>query len=180
MLNEFKNIIDPKKLPSRRKYLHYYIVGLIDCKGFFSVSIKKQNNAKFGWAIDPVFYVTQDKENRQILEILKAVFKCGRIIPKQGQEDSVLQYIVDARKNLAEKIVPFFKKHKPIIKWREFEAFAEIVEALEKGEHKNINGFKKLIAQAYKTFGEKKYQLNEVLSEIERRMGASETIRRAL
>jgi hypothetical protein len=180
MLNEFKAIIDPKKLPNRRKYLHYYIVGLVDCEGFFSIFVKKQNNAKFGWTIDPVFHVTQGKENRQILEILKAVFKCGRIIPKPGQEDSVLQYIVDARKNLAEKIVPFFKKHKPIVKWKEFEVFAEVVEALEKGEHKNVSGFKKLIMQAYKASGEKKHQLNEVLSEIERRMGASETIRRAL
>jgi hypothetical protein len=179
MLNEFKAIIDPKRLPSRRKYLHYYIVGLVDGEGCFSISIKKQSNTKFGWVIDPVFHVTQKKEHRQILEILKAVFKCGRIIPKPGQEDTVLQYVVDARKHLIEKIVPFFKKYKPIIKWKEFETFAKVVEALEKGEHKNASSFKKLITQIYKASNERKHQINEVLSEIDRRMSASETIRRA-
>jgi hypothetical protein len=179
MLNEFKTIIDPKKLPNRRKYLHYYIVGLVDGEGCFSISVKKQDDTKFGWVIDPVFHVTQRREHHQILEILKAVFKCGRITPKSGQEDAVLQYIVDARKHLVEKIVPFFKKHKPIVKWKEFEIFAEVVEALEKGEHKNASSFKKLIMQVYKASDERKHQLNEVLSEINRRMGASETIRRA-
>jgi hypothetical protein len=179
MLNEFKDIIDPERLPSRRKYLHYYIVGLVDGEGCFSITVKRQEDAKFGWAVDPVFHVTQGREHREILEILKAVFKCGRIIPKPGLEDMVLQYVVDARRHLAERIVPFFKKYKPIIRWREFEIFAEVVEALEKGEHKNLNGFKKLITRVCEASDEKKRRLNEVLADIERRMGASETIRRA-
>ena len=179
MLNEFRDIIDPRKLPSRRKYLHYYIVGLVDGEGCFSISVKKQEDTRFGWVVDPVFHVTQSKECRQILEVLRAVFRCGRIIPKPGQEDSVLRYVVDARKHLAEKIVPFFRRHKPIIKWREFEVFAEIVEALERGEHKSADGLKRLIEKAYEISGGRKHAIREVLSEIDRRVSASETIRRA-
>ncbi len=179
VLNEFKVIIDPGRLPNRRKYLHYYVVGLVDGVGDFSIFVKKQDNTKFGWVIDPVFHVTQSKEHRQILEILKAIFKCGRVIPKPGQEETAMQYIVDSRKHLAEKILPFFKKYKPIIKWKEFEAFSKVVEALEKGEHKTVDGFKKLVIQAYELSKDRKYPLEEVLSEIDRRMGASETIRRA-
>ncbi len=179
MLNEFKDIIDPRKLPSRRKYLHYYIVGLVDGEGCFSISVKRQEDTRFGWVVDPVFHVTQSKERRQILEVLREVFKCGRITPKPGQGDSVLQYVVDARKHLAERIVPFFRRHKPIIKWREFEVFAEIVEALERGEHKNVDGLKRLIEKAYEIFSGRKNTIGEVLSEIDRRVSASETIRRA-
>jgi hypothetical protein len=179
MLSEFKDIIDPKMLPNRRKYLHYYIVGLVDGEGCFSISIKKQDNTKFGWAIDPVFHVTQNREHVAVLEILKRVFNCGRIIPKPGQEETTLQYIVDARRNLAEKIIPFFKKHKPIIKWREFQYFAEIVEGLERGEHRSLEGFKKLLEKAYEASSERKYRLSDILSELERRVDASETIRRA-
>ena len=179
MLNEFKDLIDPRMLPSRRKYLYYYIVGLVDGEGCFSISIKKQDDAKFGWVIDPVFHVTQSKGQRVVLEILKRVFDCGRIIPKPGQEDSTLQYVVDARRNLMEKILPFFKKHKPIMKWREFQYFAEIVEGLEKGEHRSLEGFKKLLEKAYEASPHRKYKLNDILSEVERRAGASETIRRA-
>ncbi len=179
MLNEFKDIIDPKMLPSRRKYLYYYIVGLVDSEGCFSISIKKQDGTKFGWVIDPVFQVTQSREHAAVLEILKRVFNCGRIIPKPGQEASTLQYIVDARRNLAEKIIPFFKKYKPIIKWREFQYFADIVEGLEKGEHRNLEGFRRLLEKAYKVSPERKYKLSEILSELEGRVDASETIRRA-
>ncbi|MBM4401145.1 MAG: hypothetical protein FJ045_04255, partial [Crenarchaeota archaeon] len=136
MLFEFADLIDPKQLPNRRKYLNYYITGFVDGEGCFSISIKKQDNTRFGWVIDPVFHVTQSKEHSIILEVIKRTLKCGRIIPKPGQEDKVLQYTVDSRRSLAEIIIPFFEKNKPIAKWREFEFFKEIVISLEKGEHK--------------------------------------------
>lgn len=179
MLHEFSDIIDAKRLPKRMKYLHYYILGLVDGEGCFSISVKKQDDTKFGWVVDPVFHVTQAKENFPVLEMLRRVFRCGRIIPKPGQENTVLQYIVDSRKQLAEKIIPFFRKHKPIVKWNEFEAFAEIVEALEKGEHRSFEGLKRIIEKAYQLSRDRKYTLEEVLAEIDRRRGASETIRRA-
>jgi len=179
LLSEFKDLIDPRMLPSRRKYLYYYIVGLVDGEGCFSISIKKQEGTRFGWVIDPVFHVTQSKDQIVVLEILKRVFNCGRIIPKPGQEDSMFQYIVDSRKNIAEKVIPFFRKHKPIVKWREFQYFAEIVEGLERGEHKTPEGFKNLLKKAYQISSDRKHKLDDVISEMERRVDASETIRRA-
>ncbi len=179
MLYEFSDLVDPKKLPRRRKYLHYYIVGFVDGEGCFSVSIKKQDDTKFGWVVDPVFHVTQDKERGVILKILKRTFKCGRIIPKPGQEDAVLQYVVDSRRHLAEVIIPFFNKHKPIAKQREFEFFKEIVQSLEKGEHKRPKGFIEIVKKAYEMSSDRRHLLEEVLSQIQKRVGASETIRRA-
>ena len=179
LLYEFSDLIDPKKLPRRRKYLHYYIVGFVDGEGCFSVSLKKQDDTRFGWVIDPVFHVTQDKEGAVVLEMLKRVFQCGRIIPKPGQEDTVLQYVVDSRRHLIEVIIPFFNKHKPIIKQRDFEFFKEIVQSLQKGEHKNPEGFMKLVEKVYAMSKDRKRPLEEVLSQIRKRVGASETIRRA-
>ena len=179
LLYEFSDLIDPKKLPKRRKYFHYYIVGFVDGEGCFSVSLKKQEDTRFGWVIDPVFHVTQDKEGAVVLEMLKRVFKCGRIIPKPGQEDTVLQYVVDSRRHLTEVIIPFFNKHKPIIKQRDFEFFKEIVQSLHKGEHKSPEGFMKLVEKVYAMSKDRKHPLEEVLSQIRKRVGASETIRRA-
>ena len=167
MLNEFKDLIDPKILPKRRKYLNYYILGLVDGEGCFSISIKKQDNTRFGWVIDPVFHVTQSRDHKVILEILRRVFGCGRIIPKPGQEESTFIYIVDSRQNLVEKIIPFFRKHQPIIKQREFQLFAEIVEGLHKGEHRTLEGFKKLLEKAYEASTNRKYKLSDILSSIE-------------
>ena len=167
VLNEFKDLIDPKVLPRRRKYLYYYILGLVDGEGCFSISIKKQDDTRFGWVIDPVFHVTQSKDHKVVLEILRRVFGCGRIIPKPGQEESTCIYVVDSRQNLVEKIIPFFKKHRPIIKQREFQQFAEIVEGLHKGEHRTLEGFKKLLEKAYEASTDRKYNLSEVISSIE-------------
>jgi hypothetical protein len=167
VLNEFKDLIDPKALPKRRKYLHYYIVGLVDGEGCFSISIKKQDDARFGWVIDPVFQVTQSKGHRVVLEILRRVFDCGRIIPKPGQEESTCIYLVDSRQNLVEKIIPFFKKHQPIIKQREFQRFAEIVEGLQKGEHRSLEGFKKLLQKAHEASTDRKRRLSDIVSSIE-------------
>ncbi len=179
MLYEFSDLMDPKKLPRRRKYLHYYIVGFVDGEGCFSVSIKRQDDTRFGWVIDPVFHIAQSKEHGAVLEIIKRVFNCGRIIPKPGQEDAVLQYIVDSRRHLTEAIIPFFNKHKPIVKQRDFEAFKEIVQSLEKGEHRSLKSFIKLLEKAYAMSSDRKYPLDEVISQIKKRVGASETIRRA-
>lgn len=179
MLYELSDIMDPKKLPRRRKYLYYYIVGLVDCEGCFSVSIKKQEKTRFGWVIDPVFHITQRREHAAVLEIIKRVFNCGRIIPKPGQEDTMVQYVVDSRRHLAEIIIPFFDKHKPIIKQREFQYFKEIVEALQKGEHRNLEGFIKLLKKAYEMSNERKHTLEEIISQVYSRVDASETIRRA-
>jgi hypothetical protein len=177
MLFEFKDLINPSKLPSRRKYLDYYILGFIDGEGCFSISLKKQDNTKYGWVIDPIFHVTQHKDNRIILEICKRILGCGRIISKPGQEETVLQYIVDNRRHLIEKIIPFFRKNKPIVKSREFKYFCKIVEALENGEHKNAEGLKKLVKMAYELSDERKHPIEEVMKEIDERMDASETKR---
>ena len=179
MLYEYADIIDPKQLPSRRKYLNNYIVGFVDGEGCFSISIKKQDDTKFGWVIDPVFHVTQSKQRSVILEIIKRTFKCGRIIPKPGQEADVLQYVVDSRRSLTEVIIPFFEKNKPIGKWKEFVPFKEIVTSLQKGQHKSKAGITELIKKAYELSSDRKHSLEEVLTEIQQREDASETIRRA-
>jgi hypothetical protein len=177
MLFEFRDLIEPSKLPKRRKYLNYYLLGFAEGEGCFSVSIKKQRDTKYGWVVDPVFHVTQHKDNRVILELFRRVFGCGRIIPKPGQEETILQYIVDNRRHLSERVIPFFKKHRPIVKSKEFDYFYKIVEALENGEHKNAEGLKKLIKMAYDISVDRKYSVKEIAQEIERRVGASETIR---
>lgn len=177
MLLEFKDLIDPSKLPKRRKYLDYYLLGFTEGEGCFSVSVKKQYDTKYGWVVDPVFHVTQHKDNRILLELFKRVLGCGRIIPKPGQEETIIQYVVDNRRHLSEKVIPFFRKHRPILKSREFDCFCKIVKALENGEHKKAEGLKRLIRMAYDLSNERKHAVEEIIQEIERRMGASETIR---
>lgn len=165
VLYEFKDLIDPRKLPRRRKELHYYVAGFIDGEGCFSVSVKRQKNARFGWVIDPVFHVVQKKENRIILEIIKRVLGCGRIIEKPG-DDTQYQFIVDNRRQLKEKIIPFFERYWLITKHERFQKFAEIVNDLEQRKHWTRTGFIELLNKAYEFSDKRKYSLEEILDSL--------------
>ena len=150
----------------RRQKIYSYLLGIIDAEGCFSVSIKKQDTARFGWVIDPVFHVTQHHSARDVLEDLKSAFNAGRIIPKPGQEN-LLIFIVDNRRQLAEKVIPFFTRYPLRIKKNDFEIFKEIVEALERKEHGTEDGFKRLVkkARSFKRArkGRYKYSLEDIL-----------------
>ena len=163
MLHEFSDLIEPRILPKRMKYLQWYLVGLVDGEGCFSISIKKQTNTRFGIVVDPVFHVVQHKSHRIVLELLKRVLHCGRIEQKHGQPN-LLQFVVDNRKQLLEKVIPFFKKHKLLVKQEQFSRFAEIVALLEQKKHFTKQGLIDLVKKAYLLSDKRKLPLEEVLS----------------
>jgi len=155
------------RLPKKGRYLRYYLLGFADAEGCFSVSLKKQKTARFGWVLDPVFHVTQHESNRIILESFKKTLNCGRIIKKPGQKKT-LQFIVDNRRQLVEKVLPFFDKL--IVKEQDYKTFREIVLALENKEHSDLHKFKRLVKKAFKMNMEGKqgrYSLDEVLRDLE-------------
>jgi len=178
MLNEYSKIVELSKLPKKKKELMYYLAGFADGEGCFSVALKKQEGTRFGWVLDPVFHVTQHESNRATLELLVNVLGCGRIIQKPGQE-STLQFYVDNRRQLLEKVLPFFREHRLIGKNADFEKFARIVEGLEHKEHADKGKFVELAKLAFTmnlAGKQRRHSLEQFLTEIEH-TGSSETIR---
>ena len=179
MLDEFKDIIEPSKLPKKRKELFYYLAGFADAEGCFNVSLKHQESSRFSWVLDPVFHITQHKNNIQILELYKRLLMCGRIIEKYGQPNT-FQFYVDNRKQLVEKIIPFFERFKLITKVEDFQKFKRIVIGLEKKEHSNIEMFKRLVKVAFEMNLEgkqRRYKLEDILIDLDQYSGSSEAIR---
>jgi hypothetical protein len=179
MLSEYEKFAEVSSLPKKRRELRYYLAGFADAEGCFSVSLKKQEGTRFGWVLDPVFHVTQHEQGRNVLELFVREMGCGRIIPKPGQPQ-VLQFYVDNRRQLKEKILPFFRQYQLLVKGKDFRLFAEIVEALERKEHADIGKFKELVRKAFEMNLEGKqrhHELEDVMRELESR-GSSETIRR--
>ena len=168
-LEEHADVVNPARLPAKGKYLRYYLLGLADGEGCFTISIKKQASARFGWVLDPIFHVTQHRKNRAVLDLFRRELRCGRVMEKYGQPDT-LQYYVQNRREIREKILPFFHRYKPIVKAEEFRKFAEIVEALERGDHQDLDKFKVLMATAY-TLNydgkQRRRQLHEVVDDLE-------------
>jgi len=128
----------------------WFLAGLIEGEGSLCVSIKKHPTARFGYLIDPEFFIYQHKNRRELLEMAKEMFGTGTIWEKPGNRN-VLVYGIRCRKTIKEKIIPFFEKYMIFSARKEnFKTFKEIVELLEKKEHHTNEGFIKILELAYK------------------------------
>lgn len=159
---------------NKDQFIHYFL-GFVDGEGCFHISLKKQKSAKMGWVLDPIFHVTQHKRHKKLLYNFQRALGCGVVIKKYGQP-STMQFVVQSRKEIVEKVIPFFKKHKLLVKRRSFEIFSEVVEGLDKHQHGNIKDFKKLLKKAYFMNNEGKYRRYKI-KDILNSLGSSETTR---
>ena len=166
------------RLLSKKLYRNFYLLGFTDAEGCFTVSMKKQKDTRYGWVLDPLFQVPQHKNSRDVLEMFRNEFRCGRIVVKPGQPE-LLVYQVDNRRLLKEVVIKFFEKYKPLVKEKDFQTFKEIVESLERKDHKDREKFIALIKKAYTmNFDgkQRRYNLETVLYEI-KKTESSEAIR---
>ncbi len=124
------------------------MAGFADGEGSFSVAIIKHPTQKFGWMIDPSFHVYQHEKHREILELFQFQFGTGQIYRKSGVHP-VLNFSVDSRKSILERVIPFFQKYPLITKADEFRRFCSIVMAMERKEHWTREGFAKIVGIAY-------------------------------
>ena len=132
----------------KEKALRYYLAGFVDGEGSFSVAIIKHPMYKLGWMINPCFQVYQHEKHRNILELFRYVFKTGTIYRKYGIHP-VLNFSIDSRRNIIEKVIPFFDKYPLVVKGKTYQIFRSIIIAMERKEHFSIEGFKRIVDLAY-------------------------------
>jgi len=122
-----------------------WIVGFVDGEGCFHVAINKHKETIQTVQIQPEFTVVQHEQDIQVLHALKEYFGCGVVRRNHGNR---FAYRVRGQKNLRERIVPFFEKHKLKTKKRiDFEKFRDVILLMERGEHlteEGINTIKKI------------------------------------
>ena len=113
------------------------------------VSVKEHPTARFGYYVDPEFFIYQSRDNRTVLELAQRVFGTGRIRPKPGN-DKVLVFSIENRRSLAEKVVPFLRRYMTFAgKKEDYERFCSLVEAMERREHHTPQGMARIVEQAY-------------------------------
>jgi hypothetical protein len=114
-------------LGSIRPEVGNYIAGFVDGEGSFNVSLKKRDDHRAGWQIEPSFNVSQ--RDRVILAFLKTTFGCGTL---RTRPDGVVYYEVRNVTMLKEKILPFFDRFqfRSAAKKRNFSIFKRIVRLL--------------------------------------------------
>ena len=161
----------------KRKYLYHYFAGFVEGEGCFSVSIKPHKQMRFGWVVDPMFSIYQHKKNRNILEIFQKELQCGYIVEKQGNPE-VLVLVVDNRRTLEEKIIPFFNKYRFLgTKWHDFLLFSQIVQMMKEKKHLEKSGLVEIVKKAFQMNQQgkgRKYSAEEIISSLNE---SSETTR---
>jgi hypothetical protein len=103
----------------------WFLAGLIEGEGSLCVSIKNHRSSRFGYLVDPEFFIYQHKNRRGLLELACDVFEAGRITPKVGNED-VLVYSIVSRRLLIDRVLPFYERYMAFsFKTRDFHLFRD-------------------------------------------------------
>ena len=129
-----------------------YIVGLVDGEGSFTVYVRNPDSKKDvvrRVKAEPRFYLKLVEKDKDILYELKKFFGCGNVYfqkDKRENHQDCYRYEVANREDLIRKIIPFFKKYhlKLKSKTKDFEIFCKIMAGIEKGNHLNELGLRKL------------------------------------
>jgi LAGLIDADG endonuclease len=126
-----------------------WITGFIDGEGCFSIEVNKQKDRKP--QIQVALTVVQSKSDEQVLYALKDYFGCGSVTDnkKDDEYEPRRMWRVKSVKHFAEKIIPFFEKHKLKTKRRiEFQRVRAICLALQQKDHEDPIKFEKMLRMA--------------------------------
>ena len=145
---------------NQQERLEAYIAGFVDGEGCFHVAIQRNPSTRSGWQLVPEFRISQDVRRAQVLDLARRRIGCGLLRENhRGSNDHTYVLVVRRRKDLLERVIPFFERN-PLLscKHKEFETFALIVRAMERGEHLVDAGFERLAAQALDMNGGGRYR----------------------
>ncbi len=162
-----------------RLEIENWIVGFTDGEGCFSVSIFRNSTSKSGWQVFPEFVITQGEKSLQALKLFEEYFECGKIFVNKrydNHSEHLYRYCVRSIKDLQEKVIPFFGKHRlRTAKQKDFKIFTKIVEMIAKKHHLTQSGLRVIAREIERMNRKKKSQFLES-SDTKRRAPKSKKI----
>jgi hypothetical protein len=145
---------------NQQERLESYIAGFVDGEGCFHVAIQRNPSTRVGWQLVPEFRISQDVSRAKILDLAREQMDCGLLRENhRGPNDHTFVLVVRRRKDLLEKVIPFFERN-PLLscKQDEFVTFARMVRAMSLGEHLANEGFERLAGEALQMNGGGRYR----------------------
>ena len=161
--------------------LGHYVAGFVDGEGSFHVAVQRNPSTRWKRQVIPAFHVSQNDGNQHVLELIRGTLGCGYLKPNhRNSNDRTYVLVVRDRKDLATKVVPFFRRFElRTTKRADFERFALIVDMMRAGRHLDLDGLREVLRIAF-TMNQggirRRMSLNDILAGLE----PSETVRRTL
>ena len=160
---------DNQQVSGETKISDEYFAGFVDGEGCFYVGFGKREDLPLKWQVITEFHLSQNPKGINILKGFRDRLGCGYIKPNhpKSSRDKSWVLVVKERKDLKEKVVPFFKEH-PLYsgKQSDFEIFADVLDIIDKGEHLKREGFNRIVGLVFKQADTrfKKYSKETLLS----------------
>ena len=126
-----------------RENIGFFLAGFVEGEGSFNVSLRRKADYKVSWQVVMSFNVSQ--KDPSLLYLLKQQLGCGII--KVRKIDSLYSLDVTNPADIIQKVIPYFQKY-PVFsesKKKNFFLFCEIAQLMEKGEHRNLIGLRKIL-----------------------------------
>jgi hypothetical protein len=145
--------------------LEAYLSGFTDGEGTFSVAVTRRPGLEFGYQLIPEFRVSQNRERVVVLETLRSVLGCGRIVPndRHNPSDRTMVFIIRRKADLVGRLIPFFDRNPLLSPKREsYMLFRMIVFGLMSKEHHTRSGFERLVAAAFQMNGGGRYRRTKI------------------
>jgi hypothetical protein len=131
--------------PRQMKLNPWFVSGLIDGEGTFSISIRKDNEYKLGWQISAEFQIQLHKRDLNLLLQLQDFFSGTGSISISKTRHSVA-YSVKSIKDITTIIIPHFFKYKLLTqKAADFILFTKIVKLINTKAHLTNEGLHQII-----------------------------------
>jgi hypothetical protein len=131
-----------KWLTSIPPRIGYYIAGFVDGEGSLNVSVRKGEGYRHGWQFGFSFNVSQ--KDKIILVLIKKHLGCGRL---KQRKDGLWSFVVENQNSLIERVIPFFERFNFLSNRMKtnFSLFKKIMKIVEKKEHIDKEGIKKVL-----------------------------------
>lgn len=129
-----------------------YVVGLVDGEGSFTAYVKNPDSlmkVQRRTKVEPRFFVKLIEKDKSILYELKNFFGCGAVYFQKDtriNHQNCYRFEVANRKDLWEKIIPFFEKNSLKLRSKrcDFEIFCQIMKMVKNNDHLHEYGLRKI------------------------------------
>lgn len=126
----------------------WYVTGLVDGEGCFSVSFSQRAKLKLKIETRPSFSISLNARDLALLKEIANFFECGGL--RFSKSDQTYKYETRAINDLIKVIIPHFKRY-PLVgqKVRDFQLFEKICQKVNANLHRNNKELCKIIELAY-------------------------------